>query len=147
MVVCITRLLLRMIIDKLTCTIDEVNYSPLTNSSIRDYSSIQQSDIAPFGRAAAVWINGTEPVVEYEAGTPGPNRTFPYTRLASVTLADYSFTFLYHQINSTTLLKSSGTMMHRSGLVVHSTSLYRILSWQLQEHEVQQGCFDASLIS
>lgn len=78
------------------------NASSSTNSSIRDFSAVHQSDIALFGRAAAVWINRTEPVVEFGAGIPAPDSTFPFTRLASVTLADYSFTFLYHQINSTT---------------------------------------------
>ena len=61
-------------------------------SSIRNHSSIHQSDIALFSRAGAIWINGTQPVVEYAADTPGPDSEFPLTRLASVTLADYSFT-------------------------------------------------------
>ena len=32
-----------------------------------------------------------------------PNNTFPFARLASVTLADQSATFLYHQIDGRTL--------------------------------------------
>ena len=43
-----------------------------------------------------------QPSVENAANLPGPDSVFPFTRLASATLADHSFTFLHHQINSTT---------------------------------------------
>ena len=68
-------------------------------------TSIQQSDIAIFGLSLAIWINGTRPALingnSNEIGTP--DNAFPFSRLASVSLADQSATFLYHQINGTTL--------------------------------------------
>ena len=69
------------------------------------YSSIHQSDIALFGPQYAVWINGTQPALAAPFPFPGtglPNNTFPFARLASVTSADQSTTFLYHQMNGTT---------------------------------------------
>ena len=69
---------------------------------VRDFknTSIQQSDIAMFGSSYAIWINGTQPALINADQTP--NNSFPFSRLASVTLADQSATFLYHQINGTT---------------------------------------------
>ena len=67
-----------------------------------DMSPIRQSDIALFGSVGAIWINRTQPVVEYRKGTLGPDSAFPFTRLASATSADYSSTYLYHQMNGTT---------------------------------------------
>ena len=69
-------------------------------------TSIRHSDIAMFGLNYAIWINGTKPVL-YNSGlaaldTVLPDNAFPFARLASVTLADKSATFLYHQINGTT---------------------------------------------
>lgn len=67
-------------------------------------SSILQSDIAMFGTYNAISINNTQPtsllgsLPEVEL----PNNSFPFARLASVTLADQSATFIYHQINGTT---------------------------------------------
>lgn len=101
--VCITHLVLHIVISMLTCTIAASIESSSMITSIRDYSSVPQSDVALFGRAAAIWINRTQPVVNLAAGFPGPDSMFPFTRLASATLADSSFTFLYHQVNSTTL--------------------------------------------
>lgn len=51
-----------------------------------------------------MWINDTQPV-SWSLGVPEPDlpgNAFPFARLASVTLADQSATFLYHQINGTT---------------------------------------------
>ena len=73
---------------------------------------MRQSDIAVFGSDSLkylIWINGTRPAIiatpvyegEQEATTP--DNVFPFARLASVTSADQSSTFLYHQINGTTL--------------------------------------------
>ena len=64
--------------------------------------SIQQSDISTFGSSYAIWINGTKPALINADGIETPNNPFPFSRLASVTLADQSATFLYHQINGTT---------------------------------------------
>ena len=70
-----------------------------------DYSSIHQSDIAAFGSAHGIWINGTQPVLietrDYEK-VMLPSNEFPFTRLASATSADQSTTYLYHQMNGTT---------------------------------------------
>lgn len=102
----ITNFLLRISISKLTSTIVVSplipNGSSSTNSSIQGYGSVHQSDVALFGRFGAIWINGTQPKIEHVIGFPTPDSTFPFTRLAGVTLADYSFAFLYHQINGTT---------------------------------------------
>ncbi|CAD6587164.1 MAG: hypothetical protein ASARMPREDX12_002766 [Alectoria sarmentosa] len=68
-----------------------------------DYSLIHQSDIAVFGQGTVIWINYTNPVIIEGFGSPPlPDNVFPFTRLASFTLADYPFTYLYHQINGTT---------------------------------------------
>ena len=70
------------------------------NGPNQRYNPIQQSDVAVFGTENNIWINGTQPVTS--GGAP-PNISFPFTRLASVNSADQSMTFLYHQINGTTL--------------------------------------------
>ena len=71
-----------------------------------DYSSIHQSDIAPFGSSYALWINGTQPALIptriNDAVLTLPSNDFPFKRLASVTLTDGSATYLYHQMNGTT---------------------------------------------
>ncbi|KAF6220117.1 hypothetical protein HO133_003248 [Letharia lupina] len=48
-----------------------------------------------------MWVNGDD---SFTASTDAalPDNAFPFARLASVTLADQSTTFLYHQINGTT---------------------------------------------
>ena len=87
---------LRMVVSKLIST-------AATLAAPESYTSIRQSDIALFGTEYAMLVNGTQPGVLY--GTPTdllPDNAFPFTRLASVTLADQSATFLYHQINGTT---------------------------------------------
>ena len=69
-------------------------------------SAIRQSDLATFGSSNfAMWINGTQPTFfdSDSSETTLPDNAFPFTRLASVTVADLSTTFLYHQINSTTI--------------------------------------------
>lgn len=66
------------------------------------YTSRLQSDIALFSPGVAIWINGTQPVTT-KAGVKTPRNPFPFARLASTTLADASLTFLYHQMNSTTI--------------------------------------------
>lgn len=64
-------------------------------------TSIHQSDIAVFGSFNAIWINGTQPII-VNPHDAEPDSVFPFARLASVTLADQSATFLYHQLNGTT---------------------------------------------
>lgn len=71
--------------------------------SNQDYNPIHQSDIAVYGEGVVIWINHTNPVILDGYGSPPlPDNAFPFTRLASITLADSSFTYLYHQINGTT---------------------------------------------
>ena len=76
------------------------------DSTIQDYSSIYQSDIAIFGDGNIILINDTRPVlvvVDSALGAPKPpNNLFPLARLASITLTDGSYSYLYHQINGTT---------------------------------------------
>ena len=71
-------------------------------------SLIRQSDIATFGSLnSAMWINGTQPMFYFDDwvsdGATLPDNVFPFKRLASVTVADKSTTFLYHQMNETTI--------------------------------------------
>ena len=90
-----------MVVLKLTYAVVE----PLNLHDIRtiqDYYSIRQSDIAMFDSHCALWINGTEPALINGDPSTAPKRSFPFARLASVTLAGQSTTFLYHQINGTT---------------------------------------------
>ena len=57
-----------------------------------------------FGEEAVIWINGTNPIILQGFGSPPlPDNVFPFARLAWTTSADNSFTYLYHQINGTTL--------------------------------------------
>ena len=79
---------------------------------ILDGISISQSDLATFGLWASctLWINNTRAIVHptnyttlTEIECVEPAIAFPFTRLASVTLLDGTETFLYHQINETTL--------------------------------------------
>ncbi len=69
-------------------------------------NSMPQSDIAIFGTyyTNAFWVNGTQPEFLYRGvlDVDLPNNSFPFARLASVTLADQSATFVYHQMNGTT---------------------------------------------
>ena len=77
----------------------------LYNEENNDFLSdrlIHRSDIAVYNQVYGIWINGTQPALA--AGQfVTPDNTFPFTRLASVASADQSVTFLYHQINGTTL--------------------------------------------
>ena len=70
----------------------------------QNYDLFRQSDVAMFGSFFAMWVNGTQPVniVQDTPNTGTPDNLFPFARLASVTLADQSASFLYHQINGTT---------------------------------------------
>lgn len=86
------------------------------NSDLKDlgHSGILDSDIALNTAAqSAIFVNNTKPtsIFYYEDGErpstgafnyAEPNSSFPFSRLASVTLADKSASFLYHQINETT---------------------------------------------
>ena len=64
------------------------------------YSPIQQSDLVAFDQLNMIWVNGTQLMT---FGVAPQNTSFPFTRLASVNSADQSTSFLYHQINHTTL--------------------------------------------
>lgn len=92
-------LIYRKIFRELTFTAD-------SRISLGNNSSIHQSDIALFGTSSAIWINGTQPqpalINPDNTAITLPDIEFPFARLASVTLADQSATFLYHQINGTT---------------------------------------------
>lgn len=77
--------------------------------SSREYTPINQSDIATFGSSTGsfhgIWINGTQPVlmpVDPTLTAKVPDNEFPFTRLASVTSTDGSATYLYHQMNGST---------------------------------------------
>ena len=70
-------------------------------------SSVQQSDIAVFNEGYIIWITNAKPAVLIQGEYPVPtlpDNAFPFTRLASITLADGSY-YLYHQINGTTLVE------------------------------------------
>ena len=91
------------------------------NSVIQDYSSIHQSDIAVFGQGFTIWINHTRPVVDVQdyVGPPiaplkPPNNKFPFARLASITLADGSYSYLYHQINGTTFAEEQWDLIQQA---------------------------------
>ena len=71
-----------------------------SNNGVNSQKPIHQSDLAMYG-GGAMWINGTHPIAVGDV--PVPNNSFPFTRLASINSADQSATFLYHQINGTTL--------------------------------------------
>ena len=79
----------------------------LSSGESQNYDFFRQSDIAMFGpffALMALWVNGTQPVIisQGTATFGTPDNLFPFARLASVTLADQSASFLYHQINGTT---------------------------------------------
>ena len=96
----------RTIVHKLKSTVVDLNGSGSEGTLIRSSSLINQSDIALLGTKSALWVNGTQPVMIYlglDEDIRTPKNTFPFARLASVTLADQSASFLYHQINGTTL--------------------------------------------
>lgn len=73
---------------------------PLDNG-VSSQKRIHQSDLAIYG-GDAIWINGTHPI-SVGSEVPVPNNSFPFTRLARINSADQSATFLYHQIDGTTL--------------------------------------------
>ena len=93
----------RAIIQKLKSTVVDSGDDGSEGTSIQSSSLIQQSDIATLGTYSVIWVNGTQPVIislDSDEIIKAPNNAFPFTRLASVTLADKS-SFLYHQINGT----------------------------------------------
>lgn len=61
--------------------------------------------ISPPGYLFAIWVNGTRPaVINFNPATnTAPVGPFPFRRLASITLANQTESYLYHQINGTTL--------------------------------------------
>lgn len=61
--------------------------------------------ISPPGYFFAIWVNDTRPaVVNFNPPTnTAPAGPFPFKRLASITLANQTESYLYHQINGTTL--------------------------------------------
>lgn len=77
-------------------------FSTQDPSSNQAYSAVHQSDFALYGEFFLIWINHTNPVVDGLGRSLPPENVFPFTRLASITLADSSFSYLYHQINGTT---------------------------------------------
>lgn len=92
----------RMIVRILT-------FTAVPSTALGNYCSINKSDVALFDSQTALWINGTQPAIIEDntgdgpqAGTPTPDSTFPFARLTSVSSADNSATYLYHQINGTT---------------------------------------------
>lgn len=83
----------------------EMTFGLASTRPSKDYASIHQSDLADFGMesAYAIWVNGTRPALLGNTFNPTlPSNEFPFKRLASVTLADGSATYLYHQMNGTT---------------------------------------------
>lgn len=83
-------------------TLIEINSSGSKDMHRSIYTSPLQSDIALFSQGVAIWINGTQPVTTW-AGFRTTRNTFPFARLARTTLVDGSWSFLYHQMNSTTI--------------------------------------------
>ena len=75
-------------------------YGKYLDDQKQNYTLIPQSDLVIFGSSNYIWINGTQPVTYT---TAPPNISFPFTRLASANSADQKTSFLYHQINHTTL--------------------------------------------
>lgn len=74
------------------------------------HHAIHNSDIAMFGkRQVSIWIHDgrAKPLTEALPPSDGmptmPAAEFPFSRLASVILPEGGTTFLYHQINGTTI--------------------------------------------
>ena len=76
-------------------------------------SRFRPSDIAAVGQDNLIWINGTQLVTTL---TSAPNITFPFKRLATIDSADQSSTFLYHQINGTTLAEEQWDVFSQTWL-------------------------------
>ena len=71
-----------------------------------------QSDLALIVPADfAVWVNGTQPTSFYygnkfkPSNFPVPGGAFPFARLASIAETDGSTSYLYHQLNGTTIVE------------------------------------------
>ena len=57
-----------------------------------------------------IWVNGTQPTSFYYGGfglsnIPVPGGAFPFARLASIAETDGSTSYLYHQLNGTTIVE------------------------------------------
>lgn len=88
-------------------------YSGWETSTTSNQVNFENSDfiesdlvmISPPGYLFAVWVNGTRPaVINFNPPTnTAPVGPFPFRRLASITLANQTESYLYHQINGTTL--------------------------------------------
>lgn len=81
-------------------TLKQVN-----NFENNDFTESDLVMISPPGYLFAVWVNGTQPaVINFNPPTnTAPVGPFPFKRLASITLANQTESYLYHQINGTTL--------------------------------------------
>lgn len=73
------------------------------SSSTTDMNKIttRHSDVAVIQPENFFWVNGTQPVMSLNSAPP--ESSFPFARLASATVSDLSTTYLYHQINGTTI--------------------------------------------
>lgn len=71
------------------------------------FAGIKDSDLATLNPLqAAIWINGTDPEIltYYEPGPyVAPHVSFPFKRLASAVSNELTESYLFHQINETTL--------------------------------------------
>ena len=80
------------------------------SSDAYSYLSVEESDLAiiNFGSGTfAFWINGTTPsLLGYNGASSdnvGPNVSFPFKRLASINPPEHETSYVYHQIDGTTL--------------------------------------------
>lgn len=74
------------------------------------FLNIEKSDLAIIDYGSGVfafWINGTTPsLLGYNniiSSNIGPNVSFPFKRLASINIPEQNTSYLYHQIDGTTL--------------------------------------------
>lgn len=71
--------------------------------------SLQQSDMAMIRNnvdQGVIWINKSQPATE-DTLLNMPKNTFPFARLASASTPDNQTTYLYHQMNETTLAEEA----------------------------------------
>ena len=63
--------------------------------------------ISPPGLLFGIWVNGTQPVaIDFNPpNSTAPVGPFPFKRLASMTLANQTESYLYHQINGTAFVE------------------------------------------
>ena len=102
---------------------DTVGFNGSIFTSQEEIDSIQQSDITLFGTDFdPVWVNGSR-LARIQGQQPteiSSDIIFPFATLASVTLADQSTTFLYHQINGTTFAEEQWDYAEEAWLVSDS---------------------------